>query len=144
MKKNKNSDGFTLIEIIAVIIILGILSAVAIPKFFSMQEDAKIAALHGGLSESAARFNHAYSKYILVEKKAPSDVVGVLDKEQYLGVNAGTTGTDIGDFIVKWNKQSDGSLKIEVVAAGTIGAASLFSMPVETKTKIISGITWGN
>jgi len=35
----RNEKGFTLIEIIAVIIIMGILAAVAVPKFFSMQED---------------------------------------------------------------------------------------------------------
>ena len=51
----KNEKGFTLIEIIAVIIIMGILAAVAVPKFFSMQEDAKRAALNGALSEAAAR-----------------------------------------------------------------------------------------
>ena len=65
----KNEEGFTLIEIIAVIIIMGILAAVAVPKFFSMQEDAKKAALNGALSEAAARFNHAYARFILDEKR---------------------------------------------------------------------------
>jgi len=88
MKKRKmlkNEKGFTLIEIIAVIIIMGILAAVAVPKFFSMQDDAKKAAVNGALSEAAARFNHAFSKYILDVKKAPADVA-VLKDPLYLGI----------------------------------------------------------
>ncbi|MFC1859333.1 hypothetical protein ACFL9U_15085, partial [Thermodesulfobacteriota bacterium] len=76
----------TLIEIIAVIIIIGILAAVAVPKFFSMQEDAKKAALQGALAEAQARFNHAYAKYILTEKKAPSAITD-LTVAAYLGAD---------------------------------------------------------
>ena len=39
--KLKNQKGFTLIEIIAVLVILGILSAVAVPKYFDMQAEAR-------------------------------------------------------------------------------------------------------
>ncbi len=39
--------GFTLIELIMIIVILGILAAVAVPKYFDLQGEAKIAAEKG-------------------------------------------------------------------------------------------------
>lgn len=57
----KKQSGFTLIELVIVIIILGILAATAVPKFVDLQGDARASAMRGmkGALEGAATLTYS-------------------------------------------------------------------------------------
>ncbi len=60
-----NEAGFTLIELVIVIVILGILASVAIPKYEDMREQARTATLKGQLGSIRSAVSIQYGRNAL-------------------------------------------------------------------------------
>ena len=60
-----NKRGFTLIEIVMVLVLLGILAAVAVPKYFDLKHKAEEQTAKAVASEFQARINGKFAEVIL-------------------------------------------------------------------------------
>ena len=90
MLKKRNQKGFTLIEIIAVLVILGILAAVAIPRFMDMQVEARSKALDGACAAVASNVSLSFAKRLLAGDVTTTAIT-------YATSGAGFP-TNLGDF----------------------------------------------
>jgi MSHA pilin protein MshA len=69
--------GFTMIELVVVIVILGILAAFALPRFMGLENQARIAALNGMAGSIRSAANMAHGVWLANGNTTPIKVDGL-------------------------------------------------------------------
>jgi MSHA pilin protein MshA len=124
MLKKRNQKGFTLIEIIAVLVILGILAAVAIPKYMDMQADARNRATEGALGNASGEVSLRYANLILAGGGATVTMAN-------LAATLNASSTKLGDYEFTYASTASG---ISVSVTGINGSATGLGT---TTTKVV-------
>jgi prepilin-type N-terminal cleavage/methylation domain-containing protein len=91
-KRSRNQGGFTLIELIAVLVILGVLGAVAAPQFIGLKTEAENKAALQAVAEGKNRLMNQYAIKLMNADTNVNDLAGIV----------ASVSTDAGDYRVEF------------------------------------------
>lgn len=127
----RQAKGFTLIELVIVIIVLGVLAATALPKFINMQDDATEAVIEGQFAAFTSAVSIYHSGWLV---KGHSGVINNLEGFGDGDVDSSATGYPFAttDNTVNpfdgcgeiWNGLTDTSLVSEYVTDANLPTTS--------------------
>lgn len=97
---SKKQMGFTLIEIVMVLVLLGILSAVAVPKYFDLRDKAEENAMAAIAAEYQSRLNAAFAGSLLDGKDCKTAVAAGITEANLMAPSSSTTDSSTTDDTV--------------------------------------------
>lgn len=121
---SKKQMGFTLIEIVMVLVLLGILSAVAVPKYFDLRTQAEMRAIDASAAELQSRIMARFAKELLADTNKSScsaAVTAAIVGDESEVAKFATDGGKIG----AWTPQKELSVTNGSITAGTTDKATL-------------------
>jgi prepilin-type N-terminal cleavage/methylation domain-containing protein len=129
----KTPKGFTLIEVLSVVVIIGILAAVAIPTYNNYITKSREEAAETAIAEVKSRLSLAYARYLLQEGSKPDTIGDISDLDDSLPATSGGT-VDMENYTVTMSGQNGTQASISVSAVKDIALDS-----AETDTWALPG-----
>jgi prepilin-type N-terminal cleavage/methylation domain-containing protein len=112
--KVSNQKGFTLIEIIAVLVILGILAAVAIPRFMDLTSVASDKAAMQAVAEGKSRLSNQFARALLSGTATSVDALIT-----YVNTTDPTL-RNAGDYTLTYAKVTDTRINVRADGVGSV------------------------
>ena len=95
----KTRKGFTLIEVLSVVVIIGILAAVAIPTYNNHITRSREKAAEAAIAEVKSRLSLAYARYLLENNDKPANMGAFLNTTVSANIGLSGSNLDLGtDF----------------------------------------------
>lgn len=137
----KRQQGFTLIELVVVIIILGILAVTAAPKFINLQSDARKSTVEGVKAALQGANTLVYSKAVIqgLGKAANENVIIGNNGTADITVTAdfGYLNSKTDSATVQTNLEKALDMKFDALATGTVGTVNDYGVVYKSDTFFI-------
>jgi prepilin-type N-terminal cleavage/methylation domain-containing protein len=119
----KTPKGFTLIEVLSVVVIIGILAAIAVPTYNNYITKSREKAAEAAIAEVKSRLSLAYARYLLQEGSKPDTIGDIADLDDSLPATSGGT-VDMENYTVTLSGQEGTQASISVSAVKDIALDS--------------------